>query len=826
MDLSDFHTETTFKQTWPRILFAWALTFLTRVGFLIGWTIITAIVVSTFGITNLPLLYLAHAGLIICGTLFYSSFIHRLKVEMSLITSISCATIALFSAVLFGSTNTLLFLGLVLVAVSIFLSQIAITLSLYIDDIFTPIEYEKAAPIIESAETIAGIIGGLMITTFADKINTNQFIAIWIIALVIMIPIVVFFWDLHNRIPVLRLKKENHKKESVKSTLKEGLHVFKTTAFLQTLVILVACQWLVLNILEFQYTKTVEQHLTQIQEETLAAIPRDSWMISVTNTPSDAVTDTKITTPEVTRVTEQEVAKLLGLMHIIFSCAALAMQFFGVQKIIETLGLANSAIIHPIVTMISVVSMMLKFGLVSSVSAKAGFEMTSPLFLHSYHASFYALKHHLRTYAKEFLEGIVKPLGALCGIGIILIVQHFATGPEMTLILNLIMLGVLGIMIINIFPLQQRYTQMAQQHLFLPGLNPAKLDAIEILGQKGHSEPGILLAYSLRNTMEEDLIRIKILKTLGKIQDPETIPEILEALESGNDQIKYAAIEALQQFKNLHTELIAHAFSRHRIISTLKHVFNHHNTEEVRSGVITLLARFNEEETIKFLIEILSSDNEKMIIDALQACRVFKDPNAAYYLTRFLQSDNPQIKAQAIIALWHFKKYRPRVQKALLELKQNPTEENIIAELHIIGELRLIKEKKTLEKGLKSSNVQIRFEAALGLAHCNDRRCIPLLAQFLLESTHSSRIRIKHALRQSTHHIQKKVQIILENKITERINRLLEEEGPAEEKALNELPTSILQKLQKYYILVDKDRESARIEEILHTRPHPSSLTA
>ncbi|MBI5414614.1 hypothetical protein HZA38_03790, partial [Candidatus Peregrinibacteria bacterium] len=144
MNLFDFHTETTFQKTWPRILFGWLLTFLTRIGFLIGWTIITAIVVSTFGITNLPLLYLAHAGLIICGTLIYSTFIQRLKVELSLITSIICGVMILFSAILWGNTNIILFLGLILIAASLFLSQIAISLSLYIEDIFTPMEYEKA----------------------------------------------------------------------------------------------------------------------------------------------------------------------------------------------------------------------------------------------------------------------------------------------------------------------------------------------------------------------------------------------------------------------------------------------------------------------------------------------------------------------------------------------------------------------------------------------------------------------------------------------------------------------------------------------------------
>lgn len=827
MSVLDFHAETTFSKTWPRILFGWLLLFLTRIGFLIGWTIITAIVVSTFGIANLPIVYLTHAGLIICGALIYTTFIHKIKIEMSLISAITGAAIALFTAILFSNGNTLLFLGLLLIAGSLFLAQIAINLSIYIEDLFTPMEFEKAAPVIESAETIAGISGGLIVTTLAEKINVNQFIAIWIIALVIMVPIIILFWDIQNRIPVLRFKKQTPTKNHVISTLKEGVHVFNKTKFLKTLVILVACQWLVLNILEFQYTKTIEQHLTQIEEETLAAIPRDSWMVSIPDTPAASVETEKKTTiahAEITKITEQEIAKLLGMMYVIFSFSALAMQVFGVRKIIKTLGLANSALIHPIVTIISITNMMLNFGLVSSVSAKTGFEMTSTLFLHSYHASFYALKHHLRTYAKEFLEGIVKPLGALCGVGIIILAQHISNGPEMTLLLNLIMMGILGIMIISLFPLQQQYTQMAQQHLFLPGLHPAKLDAIEILSQRGHSEPGILLAYSLRNTTEEDLIRIKILKTLGKIQDPETIPEILEALESGNDAIKWAAIEALRKFKNLHTDLIAHAFSRHRIISVLKHVFNQNNTEEVRSGVIELLARFNEEETIRFLIEILNSNNEKMIIDALQACRVFKDPNAAYYLTQFLQSENPQIKAHAIIALWHFKKYRPKIQKAMLELKNTPAKENTIALLLIIGELRLIKEKEIMEKGLQNSDIQIRFEAALALAQCNSKKAIPVLAQFLLESTHASHMRIKQILAKTPPAIRNKIQNILEKKVVERINTLLNDADKKGENTLNDLATTTLQKLEKYYTLVDKDRECARIEEILAKRRHSLSF--
>ena len=37
---------------WPRIFVSWAVTFLYRFGFVIGWTIITAMFVSRFGINN------------------------------------------------------------------------------------------------------------------------------------------------------------------------------------------------------------------------------------------------------------------------------------------------------------------------------------------------------------------------------------------------------------------------------------------------------------------------------------------------------------------------------------------------------------------------------------------------------------------------------------------------------------------------------------------------------------------------------------------------------------------------------------------------------
>ncbi|MDD5179070.1 MAG: hypothetical protein PHY86_02260, partial [Candidatus Gracilibacteria bacterium] len=61
----------------PRILLAWSVKFLFMIGFTIGWTMLTAMLVGRLGIGYLPLLYIANAGLVIFSTIFFSELIHR-----------------------------------------------------------------------------------------------------------------------------------------------------------------------------------------------------------------------------------------------------------------------------------------------------------------------------------------------------------------------------------------------------------------------------------------------------------------------------------------------------------------------------------------------------------------------------------------------------------------------------------------------------------------------------------------------------------------------------------------------------------------------------
>jgi len=55
---------------WLRVGMSFLIQFFYRIGFVIGWTIIVALFVEKYGISNLPYLFILNAFFIIFGSIF------------------------------------------------------------------------------------------------------------------------------------------------------------------------------------------------------------------------------------------------------------------------------------------------------------------------------------------------------------------------------------------------------------------------------------------------------------------------------------------------------------------------------------------------------------------------------------------------------------------------------------------------------------------------------------------------------------------------------------------------------------------------------------
>ena len=74
-----------------RILEAWSIRLSFQTGFVIGWTMLTALIVKEYGITMLPWMYMVNALLIVAGSFIYSQIIYAFENRKLIIVSVVTA---------------------------------------------------------------------------------------------------------------------------------------------------------------------------------------------------------------------------------------------------------------------------------------------------------------------------------------------------------------------------------------------------------------------------------------------------------------------------------------------------------------------------------------------------------------------------------------------------------------------------------------------------------------------------------------------------------------------------------------------------------------
>ena len=247
----------------PRTAYAWSLLFLHRLGLIIGTTTLTAMFVTQFGIGWLPVMLLIQASLTIGGMIAFS-FLNEHFSSKQLIPTCAFGTGLILFVSTFFVDQPYVFFGLLLAVTGIFLPQLTIFLANYMEDFFTPLECERTFPVIESAATVGGIFGGLLIITLSQYIGSYKFFYLWILFLFLAVSVILFLEPFsleHHEI----FRRQEQLKKSFRARLKkvrESLREIRLVPFLQGLLFIFLLHWIVAQVLEFQYTKLIDESIT------------------------------------------------------------------------------------------------------------------------------------------------------------------------------------------------------------------------------------------------------------------------------------------------------------------------------------------------------------------------------------------------------------------------------------------------------------------------------------------------------------------------------------------------------------------------------------
>ncbi len=704
---------------WPRILVGWSMMFLTRFGFIIGWSVLIATFLTHVGIGHLPLLFLTNAILTMVGVVFFRQLVHKIRKEVLITFIVLSAAAFLLSATFFINTNAFIFFALLLVAESMLLAQLMILISLFNEDLFSPLESQRTFPIIESAETIGGIAGGLVLTFFANQLPGYKFIIIWAISLLLILPIVLRFNAKTMHVPALELKEI--KEEAPQEKLGKSLREMKKAPFLKGLMIVVLLHWGMMNIVEFQYTKAIQQEVYSVQEETIVLNEHNPGLVLA----SEGLTDSQIA------IYEQEITKKLGLLHVIFNAAALVIQLILASRIITSLGVVSSLLIHPLVTLLNLFGLSLRFGFVTAAITRGSFELTGLIFNNAYESSYYAIPHKKRSITKEVMQGIMKPLGAIIGTIAILLFAFSFTGTNQTLALN-IMLIVMSLMMGGvIFKLSRRYTELSEQNLSKKMDIATRLNAIEILAQNGHEQTTPALQKILKRESEPEIVKVHILRTMGQRVEIDSINSILEILDEKNDRIRLEAVRALSKYKKIKD----HSFSYYRVRDRLKELLLKEDNETIKEEVVDYFYEIAPRALTAYVLDSIKNIPSKRA-SFIRILKHFEDPNLQYYLEPYLEDKSPEIRASSIIALWRFKKLRGRLRHYLNQMLKSPKSSVLIAGIDVCGDVQLKEFKSTILPFLVHKDQDVQEATLLTLARMGDKMIVPHLVGCLVNPEH------------------------------------------------------------------------------------------
>lgn len=766
------------EDEWPRIVISWTLRFLFQIGFVIGWTILLSMFVSRIGLRYLPYLFLSNAALIMSGTFLYSEIIHRVKKETLIVLTALAAGFILYVSTFFPSYNHFIFFSLVLIAGSILLSQLDIILSLFIEDLFSPMESERTFPIIESSHTIGGIAAGFIITTLSNYIPPWKFMYIWVISVLLIIPVMFAFQAYAKKVPFLEFKKKYRKAVGRFKKMLEGYTQMKKIPFLKGLIVIIVFQWIFINLLEFQYINAIQKSITDLSMDY-----------------------------------ESSLAKKLGFLHMFFFASALIVQLLMASRIIKALGIIGSLILEPLVMFVNVILLTFRFNALSAIMTKMSFEITHVIYQNAYLSSFYTIESRVRENAREFMEGIIKPLGAMIGMVIILNLQNFLLDETLTFSINTIMAMSLLIIIFILWNIKKKYTLEATNILQKKGEHFEKFTALEVLSQKGHANATQIMLKRLVDPHESEAIKIKTLQILGKIQDPETIPEILDCLFESGEKIKINALDALSEFKSLGKHVFSQAFSKYRVISTLKKLFFDETSEEIHSYIIRILANLKQSEIADFIIQTLkTAKSDRIKSDCIEACGLFHDPNAAHYIETYLNAENPKVLGKTIVSLWHFPKYQERAGKKLQSLLESKDKQSLEAGISALGDLNEKKYIPFLVKMLQNRDETLKIHAIFSLAKLGHESCPELLLPLLMEGAKTLAHKTRKLIKILPQEIKKDIEKRLHRKVSEEMNEIL---NSSEAKSLETLDEISLQRLRELYELAEEHHEVLKIDQFL-----------
>lgn len=785
------------RNEWGRVIPAFLVKLLFHTAYVAGGTLLVALFVGKFSTGDLPRMYIVQALFVILGTWLLTGMLRTIAARYLIVIGSTIAAFLLLISINYVDTTIPYFL-LAIMALSIFLAQVGIWISIFIENIFSPLEGERVLPVIESAEPIGGILAGTLIVSLIGKVQVEHMLGVVGLVLLLIPPIMIAYLGHLNTFPVMRTKPQTPKRKGSIRMLKDFRNSIYRNRFLAGLFVVIFLQYGAYHIVEFEYTKKMDehsQHAVHTKTEVYGPMQMDEYEIR-----------------------SEHIAALmhsLGSVHIVIHFLILIFQLLIASAMLQQLGVMRTFSMAPVMQFFSFVSMLVSFNIVTVLLAKGTYEVSAGMGKSAFVNSFYALTEARRDEAKEILEGIAKPLGLLMGTLVIIVGQMLFTSETIHVVLTICLVLIALCASLTALSLNSHYTLITRKKYETPDNIVEKMDAIEIMSQRGHKGSIDFLVEKLADKQALPEVRIKILNVLGRLGKSSVIPAILDAFEDHDPRIRLAAVQALSNFKNLGEKYFSQAFSRYRVLTSLRHIYTESKNKELKIAAIKVFANLKDPDIIPFLIEVLDSDDPELCAESISVCGMFHDAGTIIHLTPFLEHPHPKVRSAAIIALWQFPSLRLQLIAKMSQMLYSP----VLSELHYgincVGETRSYQEKTRLEELLASEDEMIRHHAVIALAKLDEYVVVDHIIEFLFHPEKTVGLKTKQLIDT----LEKKYKRIIRERslqeVSYRVTKILQESKTT---ILENLPDANLTELHHLFQLVNAEREAWTVHMILYNR--------
>ena len=766
---------------WSRVFFALVIKFLYRTAFVVGWTVLVAMFVSRYGILSLPYLFVVNAIFSIIGSILYSLFFEKMTRLVVMLSTIVLTGLFLFVAAIVVNTHQILFFSLLILSISILLNQLRIIMLAYVEELFDPLTAERTFPILEVSETVGGIVAGILVTFLSGYFALSSFIYLIISVLFLLIPLLLFFDFDEDRVELVHRKDHEKKSDGIFSQLKQAFDSKSHSNFVFGLIFIVMFQWIIFNLLEFIYTKAVYQNVSHFIFEAGGGF-------------------------------EHAFIHDLGMLFILFSTSALLVEIFLGSRLITSLGVVGAMLLHPIVTFLSIIGMFFRFDFLTAVLANNNFTLTSVIHTNTYHISYYAVKEKVREHLREFLEGVIRPLGALLGTLAIIILEKLFSGSSLILALNISMIICTSIFFYITYRQQEKYTKVVTEELLSSKEKHIRFNAIDLLAQRGHKLALSTLRALLVKPEELDSIKVKILGVFSELQSPETVLDIINCLNSQKAEVREASLDTLISFKFLHSYSKNYLFVKYQLISALKNLYQNEKDKQILAKIIYLMSLLSNVSTVEFLFKVINARKSDHKADAIFALGKCNDNKIAKILEEYLYSKNLVYQLNASMALVNFKKYRDEALHVINSFIYSDKKEKIVYGLLAIGELNLKSKKSVCLKYLGSDDIDLKMYSAIALAKMGFYHSVSSILDLLFTGDEHLVKKVKSSIKNVDVRIYKNIDKIMKQVVSRKVEELKVQNNHS---TLESFSGESLARLKKLYTLIDEYEEVETINSLI-----------